>query len=50
MEEKILKEQQKTNELLQKLINQNNSQNELLTIEQVHNEFDIRNQYGEKNV
>lgn len=43
MEEKILKEQQKTNELLQNLIFQNKKENELLTIEQVHKEFDIRN-------
>lgn len=43
MEEKLLKEQQKTNELLEKIIFQNKDQNELLTIEQVHKEFDIRN-------
>ena len=39
--EKFLEEQKKTNELLQQLIKQNNEQNELLTIEQVHKEFDI---------
>ena len=41
MEEKLLKEQQRTNELLEKLINQNKNPNELLTIEQVHEEFRI---------
>lgn len=41
MDEKFLKEQQKTNELLEKLINQNKNPNELLTIEQVHQEFKI---------
>ena len=41
MEEKLLKEQQKTNELLEKLINQNRENNEFLTIEQVHKEFNI---------
>lgn len=41
MEEKLLKEQQKTNELLEKLITQNQSMNELLTIEDVHKEYDI---------
>ena len=41
MEEKLLKEQQKTNELLEKLIIQNNKENELLTVEDVHNEFGI---------
>lgn len=41
MEEKLLKEQQKTNELLEKLIVQNQKENELLTIEDVHNEFGI---------
>ncbi len=39
--EDLLKEQQKTNELLQKLIIQNKDPNELLTAEQVHEEFDI---------
>lgn len=38
MEEKLLKEQQKTNELLEKLINQNKDPNELLTIQQVKEE------------
>ena len=41
MEEKLLREQQKTNELLKKLILQNNKDNELLTVEDVHNEFGI---------
>lgn len=41
MEEQILKEQQKTNELLQQLIKQNNEQNELLTAEQIHEEYNI---------
>ena len=50
MEEKLLKEQQKTNELLEKLITQNKDPNELLTIEQVHIEFDIRNKHGTKNI
>ena len=41
MEEKLLREQQKTNELLEKLIIQNQNANELLTVEDVHNEFGI---------
>lgn len=41
MEEKLLQEQRKTNELLEKLINQNKDPNELLTVEQVHEEFGI---------
>ncbi len=41
MEEQILAEQKKTNELLEKLIYQNNSKYELLTIEQVREEFGI---------
>lgn len=41
MEEKILEEQKKTNELLQRLIKQKDEQYEMLTIEQVHEEFDI---------
>ena len=41
MEKDILKEQQRTNELLEKLIVQNKNPNELLTIEQIHVEFDI---------
>lgn len=41
MEEKLLKEQQRTNELLEKLITQNKDPNELLTVEQVHKEYDI---------
>ncbi len=47
--EDLLKEQQKTNELLQKIINENKAINELLTAEQVHEEFGIRNKHGEKN-
>lgn len=41
MEEQLLKEQQRTNELLEKLINQNENPNELLTVEQVHKEYGI---------
>ena len=41
MEQQILEEQKKTNELLEKLINQNKDPNELLTIEQIHLEFGI---------
>lgn len=41
MEKELLLEQKKTNELLEKLINQNKNPNELLTVEQVHEEFDI---------
>ncbi len=41
MEEKLLKEQKRTNELLEKIITQNKDPNELLTVEQVHEEFDI---------
>ena len=41
MEEKLLKEQQRTNELLEKLIVQNQDPYELLTIEQVHKEKNI---------
>lgn len=41
MEEKILEEQKKTNELLEKLIKQNKDPNELLTINEIHEEFDI---------
>ena len=41
MEEKILEEQKKTNELLQQLIKQKEEQYEMLTVEQVHEEFDI---------
>lgn len=48
--EDLLKEQQKTNELLKKIITQNKDPNELLTIEQIHIEFDIRSKYGTKNV
>lgn len=39
--EEFLEEQKRTNELLQQLINQNNEQNELLTVEQVHEEYGI---------
>lgn len=38
MEKELLEEQRKTNELLSKLLNQNN---ELLTVEQVHKETGI---------
>ncbi len=48
--EDLLKEQQRTNELLEKLLTQNKDPNELLTTEQVHEEFDIRNKYGAKNI
>ena len=48
--EDFLKEQQKTNELLQRLIIQNKDPNELLTTEQVHEEFGIRNKYGKENI
>lgn len=41
MEKEILREQQRTNELLERIIIQENSDNELLTIEQVSKEFDI---------
>lgn len=50
MEEKLFKEQQKTNELLKMLITQNKNPNELLTVEQIHKEFNIRYKYGKKNV
>ena len=39
--EQLLEEQKKTNELLQQLIKQKNEQYEMLTVEQVHEEFDI---------
>lgn len=48
--ENLLKEQQQTNELVEKLIQGNKNPNELLTTEQVHEEFDIRHQYGTKNI
>lgn len=41
MEQQIWQEQKKTNELLEKLIVQNKDPNELLTVEQVHKEFEI---------
>ena len=41
MEERLLREQQKTNELLEKLINQNKDPNELLTAEQIKEETGI---------
>ena len=41
MEKEILAEIKRTNELLQQQIKQNEDQYELLTIEQVHTEFDI---------
>lgn len=39
--EKLLEEQKKTNELLQRLVKQNDEQYELLTVEQVHEEYGI---------
>ena len=39
--EDLLKEQQRTNELLEKIIVQNKDPNELLTIEQIREEFGI---------
>lgn len=39
--EQLLEEQKKTNALLQKLIDEKDTDSELLTIEQVHKEFDI---------
>lgn len=39
--EELLKEQRKTNELLEKLINQNKDPNELLTISQIQKETGI---------
>lgn len=41
LEKELLQEQQKTNELLEKLINQNKDPNELLTANEVHKEFRI---------
>ena len=41
MEQKLLEEQQKTNELLQKLLDNEKGLNELLTIEQVQQETNI---------
>ena len=41
MEEAILLEQRKTNTLLEQLLKQEQRQYELLTIQQVHEEFDI---------
>ena len=41
MEEKLLKEQQRTNELLEKIITQNKDPNELLTVKQIREEFGI---------
>ena len=41
MEERLLREQQKTNELLEKLIKQNKDPNELLTAEQIKEETGI---------
>lgn len=39
--EELLKEQQRTNELLEKLIKQNKDPNELLTANEIHEEFRI---------
>ena len=41
MQEQILKEQQRTNELLEKIINQYKDPNELLDINQVCKEFNM---------
>lgn len=41
MEKELLAEQKRTNALLEKIINQNKNPNELLTIMQVHDEFNI---------
>lgn len=41
MEKEILEEQKRTNELLEKLIKQNKDPYELLTINQIHEEFGI---------
>lgn len=41
MEQQILEEQRRTNELLEKIINQNKNPNELLTSKQIHEEFNI---------
>ena len=41
MQEQILKEQQRTNELLEKIINQYKDPDELLTVEQLHEETGI---------
>jgi S-adenosylhomocysteine hydrolase len=41
MEEKLLEEQQKTNQLLEQLIKQNKDPNELLTVEQIKEETGI---------
>lgn len=54
MEKELLEEQRKTNELLKQLINQNND-DELLTIQQVHKEFEIgmnkvRDMFNDKNL
>lgn len=46
MEEELLKEQMKTNQLLEMLITQNKNPNELLTVEQIHKEFNIRYKHG----
>lgn len=41
MEERLLQEQIRTNELLEKLIDQNKKEHEFLTVEDVHKEFGI---------
>ena len=41
MEEKILEEQRKTNELLEKMLKRKKDPNELLTAEQISNETGI---------
>lgn len=39
--EELLEEQQKTNELLRQIVNQNEKEEELLTVNQIHEEFGI---------
>ncbi len=41
MEEAILQEQKRTNALLEEILHQEKNQYELLTIEQIHREFNI---------
>ena len=50
MEKEILKEQQRTNELLEKMLNQNKNPNELLTAVQVHKDIHIGNNMVQKRV
>lgn len=39
--EELLEEQKKTNELLNKIVNQNEKEEQLLTVKQIHEEFGI---------